>query len=236
MDWEINFNCGNADSSSVFIHKLFYFLVSRGMRYNAHKYKGHYQIIGKETENDIYFMEKEIKDSTEKLAEIIDTYLKFDLTTTSLNIWLDYSDEVSFTFDVTILPMEDSKVSLSFGTGEHLIQDEKTFLAFINLCKELFVRFNYSYGAFRSEYEYDFPFNKEDVLKEKPNIVNFYSKPLVDEIGREKLLSAPAFKVEELENGGIMLIMCTNVLGCENNDAVLEHLGYSTNFFVKRFK
>ncbi|MDW7777375.1 MAG: hypothetical protein SCH39_13705, partial [Methanosarcinales archaeon] len=80
---------------------------------------------------------------------------------------------------------------------------------------------------FRSQYQDDIPFNKEDFLKALPDIVNFYSKPLVDKIGREKLLSAPAKKVEELENGGIMLLICTNQLGCPDEfDQVINHLGY----------
>ena len=226
MEWSIDFNCGNSELNPVFIHKLFYFLVSRGMKYNAYEYKGQYHIIGKKPGKDIHFMEKEIGESTEKLAEIIDTYLTYDLKTTSLDIWLEYSGKVSFTFNILIFQMRDNKVSILFDTGEHLITDEESFLAFIDLCKEVFVKFNCSYGAFRSEYQNYIPSSKEDFLKEKPNIVNFYSKPLVEELGRERLLSAPAYKVEELENGGIMLIMCTNVLGCENNDAVLEHLGY----------
>ena len=67
----------------------------------------------------------------------------------------------------------------------------------------------------------------ELVKKELPDIVNFYSKPIVDKIGREKLLSAPARKVEELENGGIMLLVCTEQLGCPDElDRVRLHLGY----------
>lgn len=227
MEWDINLNCGDTESFSVFVHKLFYFLVSRGMKYNAYEYKGQYQIIGEEPKKDIHFMEEEINESTEKLAEIINTYFTYDHKTTLLDVWLGYYDKVSFTFDVTILPIKNNSVSVSFGTGEHLITDEESFLAFIDLCKDVFVRFDCSYGAFRNEYEYFIKSTKEDFLKEKPNIVNFYSKPLVDKIGRERLLSAPAFKVEELENGGILLIMCTDVLGCPDEmNRVWEHLGY----------
>lgn len=227
MNWSIQFNYyKNLDP--IFINKLFYFLVSRGVKYNAYKFKGRYAIYNiKDPKKDRDYTEKEIKESTEKLAGIIDTYLKFDLRTTHFGIFLDYLDEVVFHFGVYIIPIEDNKSLISFEAGEHLISDEKTFLSFINLCKEVFEIFNFSFGAFRDENTDDIPHSEEDFLKVMPDIVNFYSKPLVDKIGREKLLSAPAKKVEELENGGIMLLVCTNQLGCPDEfDQVINHLGY----------
>ena len=228
MDWEIQFQY-DKDLDQVFIHKLFYFLVSRGVKYNAcSRYKAYYLILTDKPENDIEHDEEERKESTEKLAEIIETYSKFDLKTTSLSIWLDYLNEVNFRFGIDILQVKDNDSFISLKAGEHLIPDEKTFLAFTDLCKELFVRFNLSHGAFRSEYENSVPSGKDDFLKEKPNIVNFYSKSLVDEIGREKLLSTPAFKVEDLDNGGVMLIVCTEALGCPDEmERVWSHLGYT---------
>jgi hypothetical protein len=101
-------------------------------------------------------------------------------------------------------------------------------LTFVNLCKELFVKFSFIYGQSRSQYEGIIPTDIDEFLKERPNIVNFYSRPLVDKIGREKLLSTPAFKVEELENGGVMLIVCTEPLGCDNIYEVWRHLGYKS--------
>ena len=212
MDWEIQFQY-DKDLNQVFIHKLFYFLISRGVKYNAcPRYKTYYLILTDKPENDIEYNEEERKESTEKLAEIIDIYSKFDLKTTIFSIWLDYLNEMNFRFGIGISQTKDSGSSISFSAGEHLVPDEKSFLAFVNLCKEVFVRLDLSHGAFRSEYEDSVPADKKDFLKEKPNIVNFYSKPLVDEIGREKLLSTPAFKVEELDNGGVMLIVCTRCI------------------------
>lgn len=226
MNWTIQFYYyKNLDP--VFINKLFYFLVSRGVKYNAYKFKSRYAIYTENPKKDIEYTEKEIKESTEKFAEIIDAYLKFDLRTTQLDVFLDYLDEVDFCFRVYIIPIEDNKCLISFEAGEHLIPDEKTFLSFIKLCKEVFERFNFVFGAFRSQYQDSIPFNDDDFLKKTPDIVNFYSKPLADKLGREKLLSAPAKKVEELENGGIMLLVCTEQLGCPDElDRVRHHLGY----------
>ncbi|KCZ72635.1 hypothetical protein ANME2D_01066 [Candidatus Methanoperedens nitroreducens] len=236
MFWSIQFYY-NKNLDPVFINKLFYFLVSRGLKYNV-KYEGYYSIISKvaysQPGKDIIHSEKEINESTEKLAEIIYTYLNFNLQTTSLGINLGYLDEVKFPFNVGVHPVEDNKSLISFETNEYCMADEKTFLAFINLCKEVFDRFNFVHGAFRSEYQDDIPFNEEDFLKVLPDIVNFYSKPLVDKIGREKLLSAPARKVEQLENGGIMLLVCIlhpEQLGCPDElDSVRLHLGYELRY------
>ena len=224
MDWSIQFYY-NKNLDPVFINKLFYLLVSRGVKYNA--IGGGYSILAKDTEKDMRYSEKHVKESTEKLAEIIDAYIKFDLRIAQFSIVLNYLGEIDIRFGVYIIPIKENKCLISFEAGEHLIPDEKTFLTFINLCKEVFDRLNFVHGAFRSQYQDSIPFNEEDFLKELPDIANFYSKPLVDKIGREKLLSAPATKVEELENDGIMLLVCTEQVGCPDElEGVRSHLGY----------
>lgn len=226
MEWSVQFN-HNDYLNPIFINDLFYFMVSKGVKYNAGKYKGSYFIYGAEPEKDIEYFEDGIKESTVKLTEIVDTFLKFDLNTTSLGVHLDYFGDKKFHFWVSILQVEQKKSFISIGTNSYEILDEKTFLSFTNLCKEIFGRFNFAFGAYRSEYMDDIPLDSEEFLKEKPNIVNFYSKPLVDKLGREKLLSSPAKKVGELENGGIMLLVCTEQLGCPDElDGVRLHLGY----------
>lgn len=224
MDWSIQFYY-DKNLDSIFINKFFYFLVSRGVKYNAKG--GGYSILAKSTEKDMRYSEKHVKESTEKLAEIIDSYIKFDLRIAQFSIVLNYLGDIDIKFGIYIIPIKDNKCLISFEAGEHLIPDEKTFLTLINLCKEVFDRLNFVHGAFRSQYQDSIPFNDEDFLKKSPDIVNFYSKPLVDKIGREKLLSAPARKVEELENGGVMLLVCTEQLGCPDElDGVRRHLGY----------
>ena len=226
MEWSVQFN-HNDSLNPIFINNLFYFLVSKGVKYNAGKYEGSYFIYGAEPGKDIEHFEDGIKESTVKLIEIVDTFLKFDLNTTSLGVHLDYFGDKKFHFWISILQVEQKKSFISIGTNENEILDEKTFLSFINLCKEVFEKFNFAFGAYRNEYMDEIPFNEEDFLKELPDIANFYSKPLVDKIGREKLLSAPATKVEELENGGLMLLVCTEQLGCPDElDGVWRHLGY----------
>lgn len=226
MEWAIDFFM-NKGLDRVFIHKLFYFLVSKGVTYNA-KYAAMYMIMGENSERDVQHMESDVKESTEKLAEIIETYLCYDLKTTLLRISLEFPGNNGFEFEVTIIPSRDEGSLINFVTNTAIIEEETTFLSFVELCKETFIRFNFEYGAFRDEYNGTIPAITEKFIKTKPDIVNFYSRPITDAIGREKLLSAPAFKVEELENGGVMLIVCTEAVGCpEAMERVWHHLGYN---------
>ena len=224
MEWKIQFKY-DEDLDPVFIDNFFCFLVSKGVKYNI-KRKGRYRIFPDKHTKSIGCFEDEIKDSTEKIAEIVDTFLKYDLKKAFFSIYLDYIGEVDFHFSVFI-GHEDNKSLITLDSNNYDVPDDKTFFAFMDLCKEAFVKFDFSYGAFRDEDHASIPMDENEFLKEKADTVNFYSRLLVEKIGRDKLLSTPARKVEELENGGVMLIVCTEALGCpEEFDTVWRHLGY----------
>lgn len=65
---------------------------------------------------------------------------------------------------------------------------------------------------------------------------NFFGPIYVEFFGREKLLSAPAYKVEELPEGGILLLTSASPLDWDNPEtkeierAVVEHLGKEAFF------
>lgn len=201
-------------------------MISKGVKYN-NTFVGGYFVIGKEPKIDIEHIEKEIDESTEKLSEIINTYMKYDQITTSLSVWLSYSNEITIPFTIYLSQDKVNKSLITFETNVHHTPNEQAFLQFLNLCKDIFIAFNFVYGSYRSQDEGFIPSHEEEFLKEPPNIVNFYSKSIVSKIGRKKLLLSPAYKVEELSNDGIMLLLCTNPLGCY--DAywnVREYLGY----------
>lgn len=229
MDWSIQF-CYDKKLNPAFIYDFFHFLVTKGVKYNVGMYEGSYSILTGDPKKDVEHTEKEIKESTYKIDEIIDNYLKFDLTTTHFSIGLNYTGEVNFDFWIYIIPdsIPDSKYLISFESNDHCIHDEKPFLSFVNLCKEAFIKYNFVYGAFRNEYQ-GYINCQEDFLKVPPDVVCFYSKQLADKIGIEKLLSAPVRTSERLENGGIMMLICIlrpNELGCSNTHDVWRHLGY----------
>lgn len=219
LDFDKNFDL-------VFINNFFDFLISRGIKYNA-RHEGKYYIFSTGAhEKDVITKENEVKESTDKLAEIVNTYIKFDLKTTSLSVYLDYIDKVEFPFDVSFHQLDGNKSLIFISASDYNVSGEKTFLAFVDLCKDAFIRFNFVYGSFRNECQEDVPYSVNDFLKESPDIVNFYSRPVVDRIGRDRILSAPAFKVEELENGGIMLLVCPSPSGYDDLERVGYHLGY----------
>ncbi|WP_321429190.1 hypothetical protein [uncultured Methanolobus sp.] len=224
MEWSVQFKY-NEDLDPVFINKFFDFLVSKGVKYNINR-KGRYNISPDKHVKSIGYFEEEIKDSTKKIPEVVKTFVNYDLKKASFSIFLDYVGEVDFYF-IVFIGHDDDKSLIAFDSNDYAVPDDETFFAFMDLCKEVFVKFGFSYGAFRDEDHESIPMDEDEFLKEKADTVNFYSEPLVDKIGRERLLSTPARKVEELENGGVMLIVCTEALGCpEEFDKVWRHLGY----------
>ena len=212
---------------NVFIYKLFFILVSKGVKYNA-RYNGAYSIFSKNTNNNIYYKEPTIIESTEKLAEIVARYEKFDLHTTSLVINLEYINGIYFNFSLYVTPVINNKTLVSFSINDNSLVEEQAFLAFIDVCKETFDRLGFTYGSIKNEYQDNIPLDEDTFLEKMPDVINFYSQSLISKLGRDKLLSAPAYKVEELSNGGIMLLICNSIKNCSDYDIdrVSTHLGY----------
>lgn len=53
----------------------------------------------------------------------------------------------------------------------------------------------------------------------------FFSPQLIDRIGRKKILSTPAHKIEVLSDGGILMNIDNNLLGGSDVEKVEKHLG-----------
>lgn len=225
MEWRVQLVI-NKNLDPLLIKDFFTFLESNGVKYNAGN-KGKSGIEGKYYINCRGSHEEDKTGSNEKISDIITTYLTYDLSTTSLSVYLDNTNEVVFPFNVSVHQLEEDKSLFFFGGNDYKITNEQTFLTFIKLCKMVFVKFNFIYGSFRNEYQDDAPYSIGNFLKESPDIVNFYSKLLVDMIGRDKLLSTPAYKVEELENGNVMLMICATPTGCEDLEKAGYHLGFN---------
>lgn len=219
LEWGIQFY-SNKSLNPFFIRDFFKYLVSKGIDNSA----GPFSIYINTPDKYLNFDDTKIKEENIIIVDdIIDIYLRCDLTRSSLSISTRYLD---ISFIIRIYPKE-NKCLIMFDTYDVNIRDEKSFLAFVNLCKETFVHFNFVYGAYRNEYQEDIPLNIGDAIMEKPKIVTLYSKLLVDRMCREKLLKAPAYKVEELENGGVMLLICTDPVGCPDDyHRVCKYLGY----------
>jgi hypothetical protein len=220
MEWEIQFY-HDVTPSHNFINDLFAFLLSHNVKYNPKE--STYFIIPQGIKSISLKREER---STIDLNKIINTYLIYDIKTTNLGIYLEYYGDVDFYFYLHVIPTN-NKYFISFDTNEYMIPDEKSFFSFVNLCKDAFEKFNFSYGASRSQWQNAIPPSENEFIMEKPDIVNFYGKRMADKVNRKKLLSTPAKHVEELVNGGILLIACTNPPGCPDEmERIRKHLGY----------
>lgn len=129
MDWAIQFYY-DKDLDPIFINKLFYFLISKGVKYN-NVTPGSYSIIPHYGEGkNISHSEKVVDESTEKLAEIVEAYLKYNLKTTTLNVFLDYHNKIGFY--VSIIPEDNGKCLITFDTTSYNFPEEKIFIDWIN--------------------------------------------------------------------------------------------------------
>jgi hypothetical protein len=109
-------------------------------------------------------------------------------------------------------------------SGDYTVSKE-VYDAFLKFTKTIYLSIKPSYAVADHEldlegYNYDF--------KNKIFWVNFFSPERVKEIGRERLLSAPAYQTEELTDGSIMLLATKNQgdAGPEIREKILKHLGF----------
>ena len=80
------------------------------------------------------------------------------------------------------------------------------------------------------------PFAGESLSATTLNFVPWFTvftPPLVDNIGRETLVSTPAARVEELDNGGVLLVT-HNPLAMEVDAEILDHVGLPSAFEYDR--
>jgi len=84
----------------------------------------------------------------------------------------------------------------------HLTNREQVYW-FIDLMKRVFLYLDAEH-CWADHFDYLYKRRNDDARNYIFGL-NFFGKAMVEQIGREKLLSAPVFKVEEFENGSIML-------------------------------
>lgn len=208
----------------MFVHGLFYRLVAEGARYNAAKYPGKFFIITPDPSEEVIREEEEIGEQTHKLSDIVTEYCSFDTSQTSLTVHLNYEGENNFVFDVAIRPRPDSSV-VGIHTNTNEINTKDEFAEFITVCKNVIASFKFVHCRYTNEYKESVEFSREELVKTPLEVVTYYSNELANEIGRDKLTSAPAKSIEEL-NDGVFILACLNQTGaCERLNDVREHLG-----------
>ena len=182
---------------------------------------GSYSIIGDPPQEDRIYMGPDGKDDT--LEEILTWYTERDPTKTSLSIWFEYNEE--FDFSLSFLSSTESDTRFRVFSDTTKVKSEQQFLTLVDLAADLFCQFSFDYGAYTNEYSRSIPANWEEIAAHHPQMVTLYSKKIIDHIGRQKLLKTPALEVRELQNGSILLIVCSDPMGgCPELEIAKNHI------------
>jgi len=202
--------------------RVLFSAVAHGVRFNSGGFEGSYRIIPDDPADEIVVRKSGNLERTEMLADTAEAYATFDPGTTELALMTTYTGtESEIPCSIQLLP-RGSGYLLSFGTNQQEIRSEKNIKSFVNLPKAIFERFEFIYGASRYGEQEHVPTTLESVREDDPRVITFYSSLLVEEIGRDRLLSSPASAVCELENGG--LFMRTSLVNNAKQKEEIQHI------------
>ena len=211
----------------LWLTQVLFAAVAHGIRFNSGRYRGTYRIFPKPGPTD--YTEKMLSvediDRTELLADAIEIYSRYDAGVAELGISTTYTAaQPELPVSIQVLP-RGGKTCFLIDTNESDIEDGTHFREFLTLPMELFERFNFRYGG-SVVGDQIVPVSEEEVYADHPRHVTFYPPEMVEKIGREKLLSAPAATVTELHDGSIFLLMSESPLGAgaKTYNAIKEHL------------
>jgi hypothetical protein len=210
-------------------------LLSEGCTYNKY-FLGRYAFFNLDNFNlDEEFNESELgDDSEEKLREGI-KFLKKNysrLGTTSIDLDFKFFNKGDGDIYLSLQKWPNyNSIGIGFE-AIHLSDElgEKRFERLLHVIKRTYSLAQYIYGYYEDE-SYaakgslvQYP-KAEDFLNYKiKNItpVNLFSNKMVEKFGRNKLLSLDVHKIEEYENGDILLTICPNPLYCTNKIPRIE--------------
>ena len=120
--------------------------------------------------------------------------------------------------------VDTEELSFEFGRQPDL------YPLLLDVCKDLYLAWRPVYGHIY--YHTGMNPDRDEVLRlqiEYLYLVNLFSPELVQKLGRERLLSAPAWKVEELEDGAVFLAPTDYVAHPGYTlKKVAEHVGLQT--------
>lgn len=217
-EWSVEFY-RDESLSHRFAARLLFLLVSRGVRFGGGNYPAQYSIFEHGPDEFVKQKADDRSEQTEELGTVLDEYRTYDPERTSLTVSLDYLEEPTFYFWIKLSP-RDGKTRVAFETHTNYLDSGAAYDTFVQLCREAFVRFQFVYGSYRTEYDGSLPLDRESILRLDPRRITFYSADLVEALGREYVLDAPAERVEELDNGGVLLLLSTEREGRQRRSEV----------------
>lgn len=206
MSEDFDINCLLDDPlSPTLVHKVLYVLVANGARYNAGKYPGKYTIFVDNGENTSE-REEDSGEMIERLPEIVDKYSSKDLTNDRLHVQLsDYT--------LAIRPYNDRQSVVSFLTSTADVSGEQEFLQLTTTVEDLCRRLDITYVEYQSEYDHAQYPSVDDLSADHLRTVTYFENDLVDEIGREQLLSLPAYDIRVHDDGGVFIVVSPDPKG-----------------------
>jgi hypothetical protein len=194
------------EPTEEWLTRVFYSAIAHGIRFNSGHYDGTYRVIPEDLDEEVVVRESGSFDRTELIADAIETYTSFSIGSTEFGMMTTYTGcETDIPCSIQLIP-RDSGHLLSFGTNTKEIRKNTDLRAFVELPKAIFERFEFTYGACRQGEQESIPTTAEEAKQDHPRTVTLYSSGLADEIGRERLLSAPAAEVSELRNGSVLIL------------------------------
>ncbi|MFD1586253.1 hypothetical protein ACFR9U_04620 [Halorientalis brevis] len=104
------------------------------------------------------------------------------------------------------------------------MQEPERFQRVVDLATVLFDRFKFDFGAYRSEHADPIPSRVNEIGPDDASLVTYYSSAMVDEIGRDKLRTAPAVAIEELDSGGVMVLAGEDINSFDGVDDLRGYL------------
>ncbi len=151
----------------------------------------------------------------------------------SLQMWYgeDGSNDLNFLimFRPNRLGMLEVTISVQrvYLSSMKIGEDTKNGNTMLNISKCVYDFLYPFYGYADSENEH---LENEELISKKIKHIywaNFFSPELVQKIGKEKLLSAPCWKVEELRDGCILIVLSPTIYyKDEIREEVERHLGF----------
>jgi len=214
------------EPSCLWLSQVLYAAVAQGSRFNSGKFSGTYWITpNSEPTNEIKRTVSDEIDRTELIAEAIDVYSDCNPENTRFYLSTTYvAADPNLPVRLKLHPSENAFI-LSMETNVPDIEDGDHFREFLSLPQALFERFEFIYGGSVTGEDF-LPDTQEDAFTDHPRAVTLYPPEMVEEIGREKLLSAPAATVTELHDGSVFLLMSESPLGAgfTTRKAIEEHL------------
>lgn len=219
MEFNIDCIC-DCSPDPMLAHQVLYLLVSRGCKYNVGTYPGHYVITRSQPDGTTSHTEDEEQgELTERLPEIVDEYASGDPGSTTLTVGLGDVEDEPMSFSVAFVPVDNDRTRISFKADTIGIESESHFLTLSEHVAEVCRRLDVTYAAYRSEHMDSTPRDRDAIVETDLQRVTCFGSDLVDEIGRERLRSVPAYEATELDDGSVFVIVTPEPTG---SDEALE--------------